>query len=334
MEKDHIKSAEIKSFKKLSDVKLDNLGQFNLIIGNNNVGKSSVLEALTADLNYSNFFDSLGNINFHVKKFSNLKTPFINLYFENANSIYPKNFRIDFLSGGNYPQSIDFTAADPYRFEINGIKFESGSSDDFSTSNNIYEGRPININMPFIPMGSFYNHELTTLYSNNIQLFVDKKERLLNALTYLIPKIKNIEVNAGMSSSPILLLSETGKNSLSPLATYGEGALKLFRIALSLFSNNHYNRLMIDEIDTGIHYSHLKDFLKSLLLLATEEKKQIFATTHSKECIEEFTKALEETGMQNEGRIIRLSETKHGIKAFTMEFAEFENALLAESEIR
>ena len=38
--------------------------------------------------------------------------------------------------------------------------------------------------------------------------------------------------------------------------------------------------------------------------------------------------------MQNEGRIIRLAETKNGIKAFTMRFAEFENALMAESEIR
>ena len=149
---------------------------------------------------------------------------------------------------------------------------------------------------------------------------------------YLI--IKNIEVNASYSHNPILLISETGKNKLSPLAAYGDGTVKLFRILLSLFSNNHYNRLMIDELDAGVHYSKLTDFIKSLLKIANEQGKQIFATSHSKECIESFTKALEETELQNEGRIIRLAETKNGIKAYTMEFVEFENAILAESEIR
>ena len=64
------------------------------------------------------------------------------------------------------------------------------------------------------------------------------------------------------------------------------------------------------------------------------EKKQIFATTHSKECIESFKAALEEAGLQDEGRIIRLAETKSGIKAYTNTFEQFENSLLAESELR
>lgn len=91
---------------------------------------------------------------------------------------------------------------------------------------------------------------------------------------------------------------------------------------------------MIDEVDAGVHFSRLKDFIKSLLLVASQQGKQIFATTHSKECIEYFKEALKETGLEKEGRIIRLAETKSGIKAYTMEFDEFENALMAESEIR
>ena len=91
---------------------------------------------------------------------------------------------------------------------------------------------------------------------------------------------------------------------------------------------------MIDELDSGIYYSHLKDFIKSLLIVSKNEKKQIFATTHSKECIESFKAALEEAGLQDEGRIIRLAETKSGIKAYTNTFEQFENSLLAESELR
>ena len=91
---------------------------------------------------------------------------------------------------------------------------------------------------------------------------------------------------------------------------------------------------MIDEIDCGIHYSKMNDFFKIIINAANLQNVQLFATTHSKECIEKFINTLEKTGMQEQGRIIRLAETKNGIKAFTMRFAEFENALMAESEIR
>jgi AAA15 family ATPase/GTPase len=200
---------------------------------------------------------------------------------------------------------------------------------------NITDKTNFNIDIPFVPFGPLYENELTKQYSKHIQRFIDKKGQLTESLRKMIPDIKYIDIDIDFSSYPILMVAENGKNSLSPLASYGDGTIKLFRILLSLFATNHYyDRLMIDELDAGIHYSRISDFLKSLLLVSTDQKKQIFATTHSKECIEGFTKALEETGMQNEGRIIRLAETKQGIKAFTMEFDEFENALLAESEIR
>ena len=57
------------------------------------------------------------------------------------------------------------------------------------------------------------------------------------------------------------------------------------------------NKLMIDELDAGIYYAHLKDFIKSLFTVSKSEGKQIFATTHSNECIESFKNALEETGL-------------------------------------
>jgi AAA15 family ATPase/GTPase len=334
MEDNHLKSFEVSGFKKFDNLKLEDLGQFNLIIGDNNVGKTSLLEALLVNQDYNKFIDSLGSINFSIRKFNNLSEPFINLYFSNNQNASLKQFHFHLGYNTEPLEFFGLKANNDSTFLIDGNGKGLIGSIVLSIRNNEHEGKAYNINVPYIPMGAFYQHELTTQYSNNIQLFVDKKERLLNALSYLIPEIKNIEVNAGLANVPVLLLAENKKNTLSPLATYGDGAQKLFRIAMSLFTNNHYSRLMIDEIDAGIHHSHLKYFIKSLIEVANEEKKQIFATTHSKECIENFTKALEETGMQDEGRIIRLAETKNGIKAFTMRFAEFENSIMAESEIR
>lgn len=332
MEDNHLKSFEVNGFKKFDNLKLEDLGQFNLIIGDNNVGKTSLLEALCVNGNAKNFIFTLSNINFFTKRISNLKHSFINLYFSNKQTTHPKNFQITTFVESDLQQNFMLSSKNENDFSVK--QFNQVDFFKYGISNQDFQDYGFSTKIPYISMGSFYDHELTEQYSKNIQLFIDKKERLIDSLKYLIPKIKNIEVNNSYSSTPILLIAEEGKNQLSPLATFGDGALKLFRIALSLFSNNNYSRLMIDEIDTGIHHSHLKDFTKALMQVAKEEKKQIFATTHSKECIENFTKALEETGMQDEGRIIRLAETKNGIKAFTMRFVEFENSLMAESEIR
>ncbi len=144
----------------------------------------------------------------------------------------------------------------------------------------------------------------------------------------------SIEVsNFSVSNDPVIIIRESDSDNPKALAEYGDGTIKLFRHLLKIeFSEN--SRLMIDEIDTGIHYSRMKEYLKKVLQSAKSKNVQIFATTHSRECIEYYTQALQELQMEENGRIIRLANTKAGIKAYTMKFAEFENSLSAESEIR
>ena len=337
MENNHLKSFEVSGFKKFTDLKIENIGQFNLIVGDNNVGKTSLLEALCINGNLDNFLNSLANINYHVKKNQDLKQFFLYQYFSFEFNGFPQKMIFKVFSNEDF--KIQLTKISSH--QIKGIRTRIDFIDHDFTGD-LIENSISNINrqsfdltIPYISFGPLYQHELTEEYSKYIQLFVDKKENLISSLSNILKTIKNIEVNASYSSNPILLVAEKGKNSLQPLVTYGDGTVKLFRILLSLFATNYqYNRLMIDELDSGIYYSHLKDFIKSLLIVSKNEKKQIFATTHSKECIESFKIALEEAGLQNEGRIIRLAETKTGIKAYTNTFEQFENSLLAESEIR
>ena len=337
MENNHLKSFEVSGFKKFTDLKIENIGQFNLIVGDNNVGKTSLLEALCINGNLDNFLNSLANINYHVKKNQDLKQFFLHQYFSFEFNGFPQKMIFKVFSNEDF--KIQLTKISSH--QIKGIRTTIDFIDHDFTGD-LIENSISNINrqsfdltIPYISFGPLYQHELTEEYSKYIQLFVDKKENLISSLSNILKTIKNIEVNASYSSNPILLVAEKGKNSLQPLVTYGDGTVKLFRILLSLFATNYqYNRLMIDELDSGIYYSHLKDFIKSLLIVSKNEKKQIFATTHSKECIESFKIALEEVGLQNEGRIIRLAETKTGIKAYTNTFEQFENSLLAESEIR
>jgi AAA15 family ATPase/GTPase len=338
MEPNHLESFEVSGFKRFNHLKVDNIGQFNLIIGDNNVGKTSLLEGFFANPRYGRFIDSLASINHHIRNFKNPTDHFLRDFFNNSTPGSPQN--MDFLLtevSGDFEnirirktENDNIIIVNPIKNKLLTAGETSGVSLSFSFNINSFA-----ISIPFVGFSQLYSHDLTSIYSDNFQGVVDKKERLLSALSTMIPEIKNIEISISHSTSPILKIEETGKNRLIPLAFYGDGTLKLLRILFSLLSENQdYNRLMIDELDSGIHYSKLTEFIKSLVSVSCKEKKQIFATTHSKECIESFTNALRETGMESEGRIIKLADTKKGIKAYTMLFEEFENAVLAESEMR
>ena len=50
--------------------------------------------------------------------------------------------------------------------------------------------------------------------------------------------------------------------------------------------------LFIDEIDNGIHYIQLDEIWKIIFEVSKELNCQVFATTHSKEMIESFTRSV------------------------------------------
>lgn len=337
MESNHLVNIDIKGFKRLSSLKLTDLGQFNLIVGDNNTGKTTLLEALLVQKNSGVFLDFLAEILYYVKRFNSLSSNFFSHYFNSAGSTSTATMLFELQFKNDSREAIKYTKIGGSEFHqhylLNGKIEESAIGPAFFHQYDEHN-RQFNFKSPFIPYGPVYSHELTKIYGNEIQVYVDKKEKLINSLSHIIENIQNIEVSASYSNWPVLLIAEKKKNNLLPLATYGDGALKLFRILLSLFSSSDYSRIMIDEIDTGIHYSRLKSFFDSLFLVAGEQQKQIFATTHSKECIEEYRNSLKTLGVEDKGRIIRLTEVNGEIKSFTMRFPEFDNALYAESEIR
>jgi hypothetical protein len=52
--------------------------------------------------------------------------------------------------------------------------------------------------------------------------------------------------------------------------------------------------LLIDEVEVGVHYSALPDVWRYLFRAARERGIQVFATTHSWDCIEAFQQAAAE----------------------------------------
>ena len=70
-----------------------------------------------------------------------------------------------------------------------------------------------------------------------------------------------------------------------PLGSFGDGVRRLMSLALSL-SRVGGGTLLVDEIDTGLHYSVMADMWKLVVKRSIESNVQVFATTHSWDCIE------------------------------------------------
>ena len=123
-----------------------------------------------------------------------------------------------------------------------------------------------------------------------------------------------------------------GSGRPAPLRSLGEGAMRLFGIALAL-ANSRDGFLLIDEAENGIHHSAQRDFWRMVLQTAHENNVQVFATTHSWDCVSGFAQA----AVQNEnveGVLVRLEKEENGLRAVRYDEEDLETAADQNIEVR
>lgn len=351
----HIENIEIKNFRQFKSISLKNLGKFNVIVGDNNVGKTSLLESLLfsndQDLFYKNLaYAYIARNNSLVKendakelKFS-LPKDFIIDFFRNNSSIDPMEFKLrenreewkysfrtptldEVMENSNYNNMI-----------IDGNDFISLKIDKnkpkitplLNFVNNIKASDIIK--MQLIPFGKGFDKNLAISYYESIDRDRQKRKVFLDAMKVFIPNIDRIMVD---TNSGKIEIEEFDKDGICSLSQYGEGANKLFRILVQITIQKN-QKLLVDEIDAGIHFSHFKMFWEVILKVASENDVQLFITTHNIECIDFFKDTVSEnTDYQDLSKIITLVKLKEDeIKAYTRSFSEFEFELDNEFEIR
>ena len=114
-----------------------------------------------------------------------------------------------------------------------------------------------------------------------------------------------------------------------PLKSLGDGAIRLFGVALAL-ANSRNGFLLIDEAENGIHYSVQRDYWRMILQTAHKDNVQVVATTHSWDCIKGFARAATEFE-DAEGVLVRLERDDDGMRA--IEYSEKELRIAAEQGI-
>ncbi len=351
----HLKNIKIQHFRRFDELTLNNIGQFNLIVGDNNIGKTSFLEALLFTHNKEEYFIRLA---YAYSERINLPRMFDN---QNKEIFQiPRNYFKDFIQKETLNPKFQFTLRDKramWHYDLRSLssaelidKFPQQLGIDandyfgFSEQNNLnivdiplilknLSPKDI-IHNPLIPFGKGFGTDLAQAYYDEIDRIKSIRNQFLNNMKIFIPNIERISVD---TESGEISIEETNFEEAAPLHQYGEGANKLFRILVQLTLQKG-KRLLIDEIDSGIHFSHFNLFWKVILKAAQKNNTQVFATTHNLECIKNFKNILQEEEyklFQNKSRVITLRELpNHKIKSYIRTYEEFEYELDNDFEIR
>ena len=86
------------------------------------------------------------------------------------------------------------------------------------------------------------------------------------------------------AEGPALIYGDVGTDRIIPVALMGSGFSRLFELTLA-FAEVGDGSIMVDEIENGLHYSILFDVWQAIKRLSCKFNVQVFATTHSYECI-------------------------------------------------
>jgi hypothetical protein len=149
---------------------------------------------------------------------------------------------------------------------------------------------------------------------------------ILDALRIIVPGLQGLSfvIEGARRRVPVAKLRDIPRPV--PLRNMGDGVNRLLSISLAMV-NAREGFLLVDEFENGLHYSVQEEVWRAVLSLASTLHVQVFATTHSWDCIQAFAFAAngsaEVDGMlhriENRGRdtlrVIEMSEADLAIVA-------------------
>lgn len=132
----------------------------------------------------------------------------------------------------------------------------------------------------FVEMGDLWS----TISMTNLE------DKIIDALRIIEPRIDKfniLPVESLRERSLVPFVSLKGDLDKRRLSTMGDGINRILRIVLALV-NCKDGVLFVDEIENGLHYSVQTQLWKIINQLAKQLNVQVFATTHSIDCISSF----------------------------------------------
>lgn len=322
-----LESLEIQNYRNFKHLRIEKLGRVNLIIGKNNTGKTSLLEAVSIlvkkdDLDW--IYTILEGRREHFgeedmtpqQKFKNLSNLFYGRkpVFEAATGIQLNSktnlgytsslfqfvkYKDEELNMEGSPKGLGEILSKMYTQRKFLSPSENGKigllitndgepklipiskesvSDVLSEINNINTQA---INVQFVTSSisnEFWIHQLW----EKTQL-TDLEDDVVAAIRLLDPNIQRLSFRRNDNQDYAIVKLKNIADPI-PLRSMGDGINHILTIILSMVNcKNGY--LLIDEFDNGLHVSVQKQLWEIVFYLANKLNIQVFATTHSQDCI-------------------------------------------------
>lgn len=343
-------SIRVKGLRCFDDLQLNDLALVNLVVGQNNVGKTTLLEAVFLHSGQTN-----PELAFRLQRYRGMEGPY--------------------QFGTEAPWNVLFHQLDRSRLlEISGVDTESKSRvvrltamDEDASTRELGEGDSSYVREPRLELtfidGKQQSRYKLVLKEGNLEvdehpppayrcIFVFARERagggaddaqrfsslsvhrqvdpVIDAMKIVEPRLVNLTVNVYLGLPTIF--ADIGLPQLLPIQVLGDGLRRVLSIMTSI-SVCRGGVVLVDELDAGLHHSILTPFWKAIFVLASRLDVQVFATTHSHECLLAARKAATEF-TADLFRMHRLDRVGDRIEAVTYDREALDGAIAADLEVR
>ncbi|AQQ09345.1 recombination protein F [Sedimentisphaera cyanobacteriorum] len=354
-----ILNAQINNFKALKNISVSDIGRVNLFVGNNSSGKSTLLEALylasssnpvraVIDINnfrgisqldkypWDTFFTSFNTKNepqikseFTEKTVTTQIEPFLPDY-RHIETDPEESFNSDYFSSSISGLTLNISEFDrdknrDGRKSSQTIKFDHKEGNDL-VKFGIHGREPdfLRFTSSLFITGkanliSKMPHFITNLKINK------QLDAVIEILKNFSPSVNNLEIGSDS------IYVDIGESKLYPIGVMGDGFVRFLAISLAIISSGR-KVILIDEIDTGLHYSAQFFLWEAILKLAENNNVQIMAVTHSIDCISSFAKAGKKSSEKTKMYRLEKEDDKNFIIDYNVD--EIQSAIEKEYEMR
>jgi AAA15 family ATPase/GTPase len=364
------RSIKIENFRGFKHFELQQLGRINLLVGLNNSGKTSILEAVQLLCSRTNF-EPLTEIMLNRGEYfrsddklsDNRRDTYLDichLFF--GHEIKPKvKFSISSMSDQLNEEEIVGS------IDRRPIRAKSDLNEDSSEQINILEsidslyfnvkwnnfsarvllsvdgGIPLSSSMRSMPvlishpyLENLRVEDFKTQFISSFSLDIDKAAELFDqivltpnenlveeALQIIEPEIEKIalvrserkRLSTNIRGGFIIRLRNSDQRI--PIGSMGDGVWRILALALAIVCAKG-GVLLVDEIDTGLHFSAMSKMWKLIWETAKKLDVQVFATTHNSDCWTSLAMIAEEAeNTEDEISIQRIERDKQKAVAFT-----------------
>ena len=184
----------------------------------------------------------------------------------------------------------------------------------------------------YLPSVGLTREEIGRLW-DSIALTEDE-ETVLTALRAISPSIEKVVLvqNRNQRTGRTLMVKLEQFSEPVPFKSLGEGIEHLLSISLSLICARG-GILLLDEVENGIHYSVQPKLWEVIFEQAARWNIQVFATTHSWDCVEGFQLAAS-SQLISTGALLRLENFGGAFRAIRFAPSEIEIARKESIEVR